>query len=150
MHRISRHVQGAADLRLIGDMCSDPLTKAIRNHVPAFRTPVWSDDVRQVLVLLGESRSDAVSAAIRRVALRFVETLDWPLGFQAVERIFVLKRRLHLLRIDPSVTWVTFSEPQLTTGFAKFLNAPELVVRIERVRALLKALGAAELGQELS
>ena len=66
----------ATDLRLIGDMCSDPLTKAIRNHVPAFRAPVWSDDARQVLVLLGESRSDAVSAAIRRGALRFVETLD--------------------------------------------------------------------------
>ena len=138
-----------ADLRLVGDMCSDPLTKAIRNDVLAFRMPVWSDDARQVLVLFGERWSDALAVAIRKGTLRFVETPDWSQGFLAVESTFALKRRLHLFRAEPSVTWATFSERQLTKGFAHFLNAPEPVERIERVRALLKALGAAELGDDM-
>ena len=135
-----------SELRFIGDMFSDPVTRAIRNDILAFRAPVWSEDARRVLAGLGDRRSDAVAVAIRRGALRFAVTPDWSSGFQAIENIFVLKRTPHLFRAAPSVTWATFTEPQLTKGFARFLNAPEPVARIERVRALLKALGAPELG----
>ena len=135
-----------ADLRFIGDICSDPLTRAIRNDTLAFRAPVWSEDARRVLAALGDGRSDAVAVAIRRGALRFDVTPDWSSGIQAIESVFALKRRAHLFRAPPSVTWATFTEPQLTKGFARFLNDPEPVARIQRVRALLKALGTPELG----
>ena len=139
-----------ADLRFIGDMFSDPLTRAIRNDILSFRAPVWSEDARRVLTVLGDGRFDAVAVAIRRGALRFAETPDWSSGIQAIESVFALKRQAHLFRAAPSVTWATFSEPQLTKGFTRFLNDPEPVVRIERVRALLNALGAAELGGEMT
>ena len=139
-----------ADLRLIGDMCSVPLTRAIRNDILAFRAPVWSEDARWVLARLGDARPDAVTVAMRRGALSFAMAPDWSSGIQAIESVFALKRRAHLFQAEPSVTWATFTEPQLTKGFARFLNDPEPVARIERVRALLKALGAAELGEGMT
>ena len=97
-----------------------------------------------------DKRSDAVAVAIRRGALSFAVAPDWSSGFQAIETVFVMKRAPHLFRAEPSVTWATFTEPQLTKGFARFLNDPEPVARIERVRALLKALGAARLGEGMT
>lgn len=138
------------DLRLIADLCSDPLTRAVRNNVLGFRSPVWSDDMRRLLVLIGESRSDPVTVAIRKGALRFVETPDWAQGLPALRNVFALNRRLHLFRAEPSVTWATFNETQLTKGFARFLNAPDPVARTERVRALVKALGATDPGNDIS
>ena len=140
----------SADLRFIGNMFSDPLTRAIRNDVLSFRAPVWSGDARRVLAGIGDKRSDAVAVAIRRGALSFAVAPDWSSGFQAIETVFVMKRAPHLFRAEPSVTWATFTEPQLTKGFARFLNDPEPVARIERVRALLKALGAARLGEGMT
>ena len=134
-----------ADLRLVADLRSDPLTRAIRNNVLDFRSPAWSDDGRQVLALMGESQSDAVSVAIRKGKLSVVEVPDWSQGVSALESAFALNRRRHLFRAEPSVTWATFTEPQLTKGFAHFLNGHGLTARRERVRALLKALGAAQL-----
>ena len=130
-------------------MLSDPLTRAIRNDAFAFCAPTWSDDARQVLVVLGERRSDAVAVAMRKGALRFTRTPDWSAGLLALENVFALKRRPSLFAAEP-VTWATFSEPQLTKGFAHFLNAGGDVTQIERVRALLKALGAAELCNDIS
>lgn len=140
----------AVDLRPIGDMLSDPLTRVIRNDILAFRAPVWSKDARRALAVSCDARSDAVVVAIRRGALPFVVTPDWSSGLQAIESVFALKRLPHLFRAEPSVTWATFTEPQLTKRFARFLSDPEPVARIERVRALLNALGAAELGQGMT
>lgn len=131
-------------------MYSDPLIKAIRNDVFAFRSPVWSDGARQVLVLLGERWSDTVAMAVSKGRLCFAETLEWSEGLQAVNSIFALERRPHLFRVAPSVSWATFTEPQLTRGFAYFLNAFKRDTRIARVCALLKALGAAELSKDMS
>ena len=139
-----------ADLHLIADLWSDPLTRALRNNVFGFSSPVWSDDACRLLVLTGENRSDPLAVAIGKGALPFVETPDWSLGLPALKSVFALNRRLHLFRAEPSLTWVTFIEPQLTKGFAHFLNAPDLVVRTERVRALVKALGAADPGNDIS
>ena len=61
----------SADLRFIGNMFSDPLTRAIRNDVLSFRAPVWAGDARRVLAGIGDKRSDAVAVAIRRGALSF-------------------------------------------------------------------------------
>lgn len=140
----------AAELRLVGDAYSDPLTRAIRNDVFAFRAPVWSEDARRVLSALGDGRSHAVAVAIRRAVLPFAEMPDWSSGVQAIESVFALKRTQHLFRAEPSVSWAKFTEPQLTKGFARFLNDPEPVARIERVRALLEVLGAPELGKGMT
>ena len=139
------------DLRLIGDMYADPVTKAVRNDVLAFGAPVWSDAIDQLPVLVAAGwSSDALEVAISQGALRFAETLDWSVGFSALEGTFALKREPHLFRAEPPVAWTTFTEPQLTKGFAHFLKAAEPVTRIARVRALLKGLGAAELGNDMS
>ena len=140
----------SGELRFIGDMFSDPLTRAIRNELLSFRAPLWSEDARRVLASLGDRCSDAVTAAMRRGALPYAVTPDWSSGIQAIESVFALKRLPHLFRAEPSVTWATFIERQLTEGFARFLNDPEPVARVERVRALLKALGAAELGEGMT
>ena len=139
-----------ADLRFIGDMSSDPLTRAIRNGIFSFRATVWSEDARRTLAGLGDGRSDAVAVAIRRGALRFAVAPDCSSGLQALQSVFALKRQPHLFRAEPSVTWAKFTEPQLTKGFARFLDDPEPITRIERVRAVLRALGTAELGDDMT
>ena len=138
------------ELRFFGNMFADPVTRAIRNDTLAFRAPAWSEDAFRALAGLGDRWSDAVAVAIRREAVRFSVTPDWSSGIEAIESVFALKRQPHLFLTEPSVTWVKFTERQLTEGFARFLDHPEPVARIERVRALLKALGAAELGNDMT
>ena len=55
-----------ADLRLIGDMYADPVTKAVRNDVLAFGAPVWSDAIDQLPVLVAAGWSyDSLGDYIR-------------------------------------------------------------------------------------
>ena len=136
-----------ADLRLVGDLISDPVTRAIRSGAFRFREPIWSEG-RPALLSLGELLSNALATAIRRGALLFQEPPDWSGGSLAMYRVFGLVRRHHLFRAEP-IDWAQFTEPQFTKGFARFLGVPERIKRIERTRALLKALGAAELGKDM-
>ena len=140
----------SSKLRFVGDVVSDPLARAIRNDILALSPPIWSEDSRRILAEIGDGLSDIVGVAIRRGVLCFAVTPDWSSGIQALESVFALKRREHLFRAAPSVTWATFTEPQLTKGFARFLNDPDPTARIEKVRALLMALGAADLGEEMT
>ena len=112
--------------------------------------PLWSEDVRRALALFGRRQSDAVAVALGRNALPFAKAPDWSRGVRAVESAFALNHGLHLFRAEPAVSWATFTEPQFTKGFAYFLNDSRRVVRIERVRALLTALGAADLVEDVS
>ena len=144
--RFRRPAFHATDLRLIGDMVSCPVMCAIRRDVFEFRRPVWSEEGRKALAFFGERMSDAVAVAIGKGALPFSETLVWIEGHSALERVFGLGRRPHLFRAEP-VVWARFTEPQFTKGFAYFLDAP--AVRIERIRALLTALGAAKLCEDM-
>ena len=137
-----------ADLRLVGDMLSDPVTRAIGNDAFRFREPLWSEG-RPALVSLGESLSNALAMAIRRGTLSFQEPPDWSGGSSAMCRVFGLDRRHHLFRAEP-IVWAQFTEPQFTKGFAHFLGVPEREKRIWRTRSLLKALGAAELSKDMS
>ena len=134
------------DLRLVGDMLSDPVTRAIRNDAFGFEGPDWSEG-RLALVSLGEILSNALAMAIRRGALSFQEPPDWSEGLSDMYRVFGLDcrqhQRHHLFRAEP-VDWgekVEFTEPQFTKGLAHFLHVPERETRIRRVHALLKALG---------
>ncbi len=140
----------AADLHLVGDMCSSPLTRAIRNDVLAARAPSWSDDSRKSLANLGEKLLDDITFAIRKNKLPFARTPDWYLGTRAMDRAFGLGRDLHLFGTEDSIRWTSFTEPQFTRGIAYFLDASNPMVRVERVRALLKALGAPELAKDLN
>ena len=128
-------------------MISDPVMRAIRRDVIQFRGPIWSEESRKTLVSVGERLSDAVAMAIGKGSLSFSETLDWSRGYSALESTFELKRQPHLFRAEP-VVWARFTEPQFTKGFAYFLNIP--AVRIQRTRALLAALGGAELAKSMS
>ena len=136
----------SADLRLVGDMLSDPVTRAIGNDAFRFREPIWSEGC-PALVFLGETLPNAL--AIRRGALPFQEPPDWSGGSSAMYSVFGLDRQHHLFRAEP-IVWAQFTEPQFTKGFAHFLGVPEREKRTERTRALLKALGAAELGKDVS
>ena len=107
--------------------------------------PAWSEDAHRTLALFGERQSDAVAVVLGKNALPLAETPEWSRGALAVQNAFALNRGLHLFRAEPSISWATFTEPQFTKGFAHFLNDSRRDVRIERVRALVTALGAAEL-----
>ena len=137
-----------ADLRRVGDLLSDPVTRAIGNDAFRFREPIWSKG-RPALVFLGETLSNALAMAIRREAISFQEPPDWSGGWSAMCRVFGLDRQHHLFRADPIDWGVRFLERQFTEGFAHFLDVPERKTRIGRNRALLKALGAAELGKDM-
>ncbi len=138
------------DLRMVGDMCSSPLSKAIRRDLLTTQLPVWSDETHRGLARLGEWWLDAVAVAIRRKALPFAGTPDWPSGFLAVKCTFGPFRKLHLFRSEQSIAWATFTEPQFTKGLAYFLKDSDADVKVARVHALLKALGAAELAKGLN
>ena len=144
--RFQRPAFHASGLRLVGDMISDPVMRAITRDVIKFRGPVWSEEGRKALVFVGEKLSDAVAVAIGKGALPFFKALDWSRGYSALERIFELKRQPHLFRTKP-IAWAKFTEPQFTKGFAYFLDTP--AVRIHRIRALLVALGAAGLCEDM-
>ena len=126
-------------------MCDHPVTRALRSGAFRFRGPIWSEKRRLALVSLGETLSDALTMAIRTEALSFQEKPDWYRGLSAMYWVFGLDRRHHLFRVEPIGWGVKFHESQFTKGFAHFLGVPERAARIGRTRALLKALGAAEL-----
>ena len=100
-------------MRLVNDMISDPVMRAIRRDAFEFRRPVWSEEGRKALSFLGEKLSDAVAVVIGKGALCFSETLDWSRGYSALESIFRLKRQPHLFGAEP-VVWAKFTEPQFT------------------------------------
>ena len=128
----------------------DPVTRAIRRGALPFQEPPdWSKEHSSALASLGETLSNVLAMAIRRGGLPFQEPPDWSGGLSAMYSVFGLNRRHHLFRAEP-IVWAQFTEPQFTGGFGHFLGVRERIKRIERIRALLKALGAAELGKDMS
>ncbi len=127
------------ELRRVGDLYLAPLTRTIRNGAIAFANPIWSE-ARRDLACLGERLSGALLTAIRSGALSSMPQPDSHEGACAVEHVFGLRRREHLLRAEP-IVWANFTEPQFTKGLAHFVDAPQPKVRIGRAQALLGALG---------
>ena len=147
----------SADLRMVGGLLSDPVTRAIRHDALGFQEPAWPEGCL-ALVVVGEKLSGALTAVIRNDALSFPAPPDWPSGSSdIIRRVFGVIREHHehhLFCTEP-IAWATFTEPQFTKGFAHFLDIPEQTVRIERTRALLKALGVettmkVDLGEEMT
>ena len=144
----------SADLRMVGGLLSDPVTRAIRQDALGFQEPAWPEGY-PALVFVGEKLSGALTAAIRNDALSFPAPPDWSSGPSAIMRgVFGVDREHHLFCAAP-IAWAKFTEPQFTKGFAYFLAASDQTVRIGRTRALLKALGVetamkVDLGEEMT
>ena len=134
----------AAEVRLVGNMCSSPLTRSIRCTLPAGSLLSWSADSRRALVFLSEKLFDPIDIALWRRVLPFARTPNWSSGVLDVERAFGLRdagqhRQMHLFQTEDSVGWAKFSEHQFTRGLQYFLDGNH---KVERVSALLRALGA--------
>ena len=144
----------SADLRMVGGLLSDPVTRAIRQGALGFQEPAWPEG-HSALVFVGEKLSGALTVVIRGDALSFPDPPDWSSGSSdIIRRVFGVDRKHHLFFAKP-IAWATFTEPQFTKGFAHFLDVPKQIVRIERTRALLKALGVetamkVDLGKEMT
>lgn len=65
---------------------------------------------------------------------------DWASAHGGLRQTFHLDRPGHFLRAEP-IAWCNFTEPQITKGFAHFLNDGPSENRIGRTAALLAALG---------
>lgn len=65
---------------------------------------------------------------------------DWASAHDGLRQTFLLDRFVHFLRAEP-IAWCNFTEPQITKGFAHFLNDGSPENRIGRTAALLAALG---------
>ena len=129
----------SADLRMVGDLLSDPVTRAIRQGALGFQKPAWPEG-HSALVFVGEKLSGALTAAIRNDVLSFPAPPDWsPESSDIMRHVFGVVREHHLFCAEP-ISWTKFTEPQFTKGFAHFLCVPEQAMRIGRIRALLKAL----------
>ena len=133
----------SADLRMVGGLLSDPITRAIRHGALVFQEPAWPEGY-SALVFVGEKLSGALTAAIRNDVLSFPAPPDWSQESSNIMRhVFGVVREHHehhLFCAEP-ISWTKFTEPQFTKGFAHFLCVPEQAMRIGRIRALLKALG---------
>ena len=147
----------SADLRMVGGLLSDPVTRAIRQDALGFQEPAWPEG-HSALIFVGGKLSGALTAAIRNDVLSFPAPPDWsPESSDIMRHVFGVIREHHehhLFCTEP-IAWATFTEPQFTKGFAHFLDVPEQNVRIERTRALLKALGVettmkVDLGEEMT
>ena len=140
------------DLKLLGNMLSDPLTRAVRTGILDFHGLVWCAEMKKNLAKFGDGWSNAITVAIRRGKLDFTRTLDWSSELQGLEKIFNLKRGdLHIFRNEPSMNdaGITLTEPQATFGLARYLDHPDRSVKEGRVRAFLNALGESNFGGNL-
>ena len=136
LRRPSFHV---GELRRVGDLYLDYLARTIRNGEIAFANPVWSEDAALSLSDLGERLSGALLTAIRSGAFSAMADPAWCDGVWAIKHVLGTPRVF--LEVVPIAWGTKFTEPQFTSGLAHFLNASGRRVRIERVHAMLTALG---------
>ena len=132
-------------LRMLGGLRSHPVTRAIRSDALGFDPPDWTAG-RAALIRLARLRSNALMRVIADGSLRFELPPSWDCTRPALDRVFGIDRRHHFLHAAP-LEWlqeVRLTEPQITKGFAHFLNADNRTTRTGRIRALLWALGSAD------
>lgn len=130
-------------LHLLGGYLRHPVTRAIRNDALGFGPPDWTVG-HAALGRLARLRSNALMRVIADGNLRFELPPSWDCMRPALDRVFGIDRRHHFLHAAP-LEWlqeVRLTEPQITKGFAHFLNASDRKTRTGRIRALLRALGS--------
>ncbi len=110
----------------------------------------------------GFRRTEFKEKAIRQLGLEIIRQRqgafassampDWPVasfieGRRNIVKLFGLENKGHFFHARP-VDWVSFHEPQITGGFAHFLNEDNEHANGERVRALLESFGVRQFGEQ--
>ena len=130
-------------LRMLGDrLPSHPVTRAIRNDALRFDPPDCTVG-HAALSRLARLLSDALTCVITDRRLLFESSPSWSCARPALDRVFGIGLPHHFLHATP-LEWLWPTEPQITKGFAHFLNADGHghTTRTGRIRALLRALGS--------
>lgn len=130
-------------LHMLGGGLHHPVTRAIRSDSLSFDPPDWTAG-HAALGHLASLLSNALTRVIADGSLRFEHSPNWDCARPALDRVFGLDLRHHFLHAAP-LEWlqeVRLTEPQITKGFAYFLNAEDRKIRTGRIRALLRALGS--------
>ena len=149
-HRAVRSLLPLADLRpafrddalrmLGGGLPSHPVTYAIRNDALRFDPPDWAAG-HAASSRLARLLSDALTCVIAYRRLPFEPSPSWSCARPALDRVFGIGLPHHFLHAAP-LEWLRPTEPQITKGFAHFLNTDGHTTRTGRIRALLRALGS--------
>ena len=128
-------------LRMFGGRFpSHPVTHAIRNYALRFDPPDWAAG-HAASSRLARLLSDALTCVIADRRLSFEPSPSWSCARPALDRVFGIGLPHHFLHAAP-LEWLRPLEPQITKGFAHFLNSGGRATRTERIRALLRALGS--------
>ena len=130
-------------LCMLGDLLSNPVTRAIRSDALGFDPPDWTAG-HAALIRLAGLRSNALTRVIADGSLRFEPSPNWDCTRPALDRVFGIDLRHHFLHAAP-LEWlqeVRLTEPQITKGFAYSLNAGDRKTRTGRIQALLRVLGS--------
>lgn len=104
----------------------------------------WADASRisarafdaQILEEYLELIGDPVSLIRRGIPM--IAPQPWAAGRNGIEQLFGLHRQSHCFSVSPHA-WTRFHEPQITAGFAHFLNEGSHKVRRSRAFALFQA-----------
>lgn len=99
----------------------------------------YSDDF---LKSLGAGLLGAVKGFLHKRSKKPWPSPEWEDNFAALISVFNLCKPSHFLSREP-IVWTIFHEPQITGGFAHFLETEDPAYKDIRVRAFLRALGVA-------
>lgn len=115
---------------------------AIRNDALRFDPPDWAAG-HAASSGLARLVSDALTGVIADRRLPFEPSPSWGCARPALDQVFGIGFPHHFLHATP-LEWLWPTEPQITKGFAHFLNAVGHgdTIRTGRIRALLRALGS--------
>ena len=128
-------------LRMLGDrLPSHPVTHAIRTDALRFDPPDWAAG-QSALGRLARLLSDALTRAIAFRRLPLEPPPNWSCARPVLDRVFGIGLPHHFLHAA-TLEWLRPTEPQITGGFAHFLNAGGHTIRTGRIRALLRVLGS--------
>ena len=116
------------------------MTRAIRDDALRFDPPDRTAG-HAALSRLATLLSSTLKRVIDDASLPFEPAPSWDCARRALDRVFGIDLAHQFLHAAP-LEWLRPLEPQITKGFAHFLNADGDTTRTGRIRALLRALGS--------
>lgn len=127
-------------LHMLGACLRHPVTRAIRDDALRLDPPDWPTG-HAALSRLATLLSSTLIRVLTERILPFEPAPSWNRALPALDRVFGIGLAHHFLHVTP-LEWLRPTEPQVTKGFAHFLDAGGHTTRTGRVRALLRALGS--------
>ena len=128
---------------MLGACLHHPVTRAIQNGSLQFDPPDWTAG-HAALSCLARLLSNSLIRVITDRSLPFDPAPSWNRKRPALDHVFGIDLAHHFLHAAP-LEWLQdarLTEPQVTKGFAHFLNAGGRATRTDRIRALLRTLGS--------